>query len=205
MVDSISSSSTSSLTTSSLGTKTPSASDMFSRLKNDLGLDSSTTSITKEQLNDYIDDLESSGDKSGKLGFLKQLSDNFDTVSGGSDSITVEDLSNNMSVLKPPSHGAETASSKKDPLTDLSSKVGASSEGITKDDLESYLSKLDSDSDEYKLINNLIDDFDSVSDDSGYITSSSMKSYFQSTSSATWQDPSTITSDQLKSPIDISV
>ena len=199
--------------------KPPSADEMFKNLTKDLGSDG--TSITKDQLESYIKKLESESSDSdkGKLGFLKQLSANFDKISGGSDSITAENLKDGMEYLKPPSgaQGGSQAKSPADMFSDLSTKVGADDSGITKDELESYLEKLkengQSDSKEAELISKLIENFDNVSAGTDSITSESLQSSFQSlfsnqndvNSRYNWQDPSTITSDQLESPIDIRV
>ncbi|MDD3012678.1 MAG: hypothetical protein PHC34_03135 [Candidatus Gastranaerophilales bacterium] len=192
--------------------KQPSAEEMFKKLTEEVGGDG--TSITKDDLNSYISELESdstSNDK-GKLGFLKQLASNFDKVSGGKDSITADDLKSGMEYLKPPS-GAQGGFklSAADIFSNLSSKVGTDDKGITKDDLQTYLKKLQnsgsSDTKETELISKLIEDFDNVSGGTDYITSSSLQNAFQSQANSRqqWQDPSTITSDQLQSPIDIKV
>lgn len=194
------------------GKKPPSADEMFTKLTEDLGGDG--TSITKDQLESYISELESSSstEDKGKLGFLKQLQSNFDTISGGSDSITAEDLENGMEYLKPP-EGPQGGSkpSATDIFSSLSSKVGADENGITKDQLESYLEELkssdSSDSKEIDLVSKLIEDFDNASGGTDYITADSLQAAFESASNSRqdWQDPSTVTSDQLQSPIDIKV
>ncbi|MDD3236948.1 MAG: hypothetical protein PHV37_02480 [Candidatus Gastranaerophilales bacterium] len=77
--------------------------DMFSKLSSDLGTDGSTK-ITKDQLQQYIDELNSdeSTDDKGKLGFLNQLIENFDTIAGEDGEISSEDMVNNADLLKPP-------------------------------------------------------------------------------------------------------
>lgn len=93
--------------------KMPSAEDMFAKLSEELGGDGKT--ITKDQLTDYINKLESddSSKDKGKLGFLKQLEQNFDKISNGNDSITATDLKNGMDLLKPPERNGEGTASHK--------------------------------------------------------------------------------------------
>lgn len=95
---------------------------------------------------------------------------------------------------------------------DLANKVGADENGITKDDLTTYLKKLQEegkgDSREAKMISNLVEDFDNVSGGTDTITADSLQKAMQNRkppSRFDFQDPSTVTSDQLKSPIDIRV
>lgn len=213
MVNGINSQQTTSLTQlQQTNKKPPSAEEMFKKLTEDLGGDGTT--INKEDLDNYIEELESSGSDDKKLGFLKQLSANFDKISGGDDSITVDELESGMDYLKPPEMAKGGAQgTPPDPskmFEDLSSKVGADSNGITLDNLQSYLEKLQSsngDSKEIEMVSKLIEDFDSLAGDSGTITASSMQSGMQAmfNSRMQWQDPSTITSDQLQSPIDLRV
>ena len=202
--------------------------DMFQKLSKDVGGDGKT--ITKTQLEDYIASLKSdtsgTADK-GKLGFLEQLDKNWDKVSNGKDSITSADLKAGKSYLKPPSKTDSTSSL----FSSLSDSVNAGSDGITKDDLVSYLKSLfesttskdnssttdstdstnttsstdsTSSSDELKaemkLLTNLIVNFDSFASDNGKITSSSLLSALKEP-----QDPTTVTSSQLQSPIDLRV
>ena len=84
--------------------KQPSGEDMFKKLSQDLGLDSETTSITKDQLEEYIEKLQSgaSTEDKGKLGFLKQLAENFDKITGEDGEVSATDLTNNIEMLKPP-------------------------------------------------------------------------------------------------------
>lgn len=86
----------------------------------------------------------------------------------------------------------------------LRNRVGAGSEGITKGELFSYLQKLtfkgNASIAEIAYIRNLITNFDSLSGDSLYL-----KTLNKNTGSKEPQDPSTITAEQLESPIDIRV
>lgn len=213
-----------------LGSKTKSTDDMFKKLSDDVGGDGKT--ITKKQLEDYISSLESdtssTADK-GKLGFLKQLDSNWDNISNGKDSITSSDLAAGKKYLTPPQKSEKSSDSL---FSSLSDAVGASSSGISKDDLVNYLKSLfesstadstkssdsssksdtnttDSSSStsnndelksEMKLITNLIVNFDSFASDNGLITSSSLLSGMKEP-----QDPLTVTSSQLQSPIDLRV
>jgi len=215
--------------------------DMFAKLTKDLSGDGKT--ITKSQLESYIAKVEadtSGTEEKGKLGFLKQLDKNWDKISGGSDSITSAQLTAGASYLQPPTQGEGNSQSL---FSALSDAVGASSSGITKDNLTSYLKSLinslssdsdsDSDSDsttstsatsstssknsdsststtsttdteevakEIKLLTNLLANFDNLSNSDGYITASSLKSGLKEP-----QDPSTVTSSQLTSPVDLRV
>jgi len=196
-----------------------SASEMFDKLTKDLGGDGTT--ITKDQLDSYISKVESDTtgtyDK-GSLGFLNQLSDNWDSISGGDDSITASELQAGMSYLQPPSMGGSTD---KDLFSALLDAVDSNEDGtVSLTDLTSYLKSLrESDTsatadsttassstsdtelaNEIKFIKDLIDNFEEFASDSGTITSNS----FYSTLKAP-QDPSTVTADQLVSPIDLKV
>lgn len=79
--------------------------DMFQKLCGDLGLDSSdsSTTITKEKLQEYIDKIESgsSGEDAKKLGFLKQLMENFDQIAGEDGEISEAELAANIDLLRP--------------------------------------------------------------------------------------------------------
>lgn len=168
MVDSISSC-TSTFSMSQLqqtAKKPPSAEDMFSRLTEDVGGDGST--ITKDQLDSYIESLGSSdSEDKGKLGFLKQLQSNWDEISGGEDSISVDDLENGMDLLKPPQGGPP-------PMGAMGSASGVSSiSDLNSTLLESLLSNNSDSSSSYSLYN--------------------------------WQDPSTVTKEQLQSPINLLI
>jgi len=191
--------------------KPPSAEDMFQRLTNDIGGDGKT--ISKEDLDSYISELESGtdGDK-GKLGFLKQLSSKFDQISGGKDNITVDDLKNGRDILKPQGgfQGAPPPTDFSKMFSKLSSNIGSDDDSISIDELEEYLEKIKnngSETKETKLVSKLIEDFDSISEGTGSITADNIQNLFfnQSNPRYQWQDPSTITSDQLQPPIDIKV
>ena len=227
----------SSTSTTSDSSNALSAKDMFAKLSKELGGDGKT--ITKDQLESYIKTVESDTtgtyDK-GSLGFLKQLDTNWNSISGGSDSITESDMAAGMSYLAPPAPPTESSSSSSaisDLFTSLSDATDSDSSGISKDDLVSYLKSLvssltsaESASDtstststtasstdstssttsttdlanEIKFITNLLVNFDTFSGGSDKITSSSFYSALKEP-----QDVSTITSDQLTSPIDIRV
>ncbi len=222
------STSTSTSTTSTSATSSSSAlsaSDIFAKLTDEVGGDG--TSITKDQLEDYISTVESDTtgtyDK-GSLGFLKQLDENWDSISDD-EVLTEDELSAGMSYLKPPSAGSSGMSS--DLFSALADAVDTDGDGISLTDLQTYLDGLissdDSDSsssssdtdettgsvsdtsnteltNEVKFIESLIDEFNDFSDSSGTITSSSFYSAMQQP-----QDPSTITAEQLISPIDLKV
>lgn len=220
--------------TSSASAKSPmSASDIFSKLTQELGGDGKT--ITKDELKTYMSKVES--DTTGQydkkeLGFLNQLYNNWDKISGGSNSITENNIESGINYLKPShhTHSRSSDSMPSDLFSSLSEAVGADSNGISKDELSTYLKKLLSESTsasdtastttttsttgatnttstnktelgkEIKLIANLVANFDDFSSGNQYITSNSLLSAMKAP-----QDPSTITSDQLTSPIDLRV
>lgn len=218
-----------------------SASDLFSKLTNDLGGDGKT--ITKSELESYIKKVES--DNSGsedkrKLGLLKQLDANWDKISGGSDSITESQLESGMSYLQPPAPPTGGAGSMATDLySSLADAVGSTDGSISLDDLTKYLKNLISELEdstsssgttsststttsttdtststsstssnnntaalqkEIKFISELVSNFDSFSNGSTSITSNSFYNALKEP-----QDPSTVTSDQLVSPIDLRV
>lgn len=73
--------------------------EMFKRLSLEMGGDGKT--ITKKQLDDYINSAASGKIKVGepKLTALKMMQKNWDTISNGKDSITVDDLKNYTTLL----------------------------------------------------------------------------------------------------------
>jgi len=222
--------------TSSSTSSTSASDDLFSQLSTAVGGDGKT--ITKEEVENTISKLESepSGSSDTKeLNFLKKLDKNWDKISGGNDSITSSQLAAGKSYLEPHHHhhksdSATSSDSSTSLYSSLADATGASSSGITKDDLTSYLkslvNNLSSDSSnststssstssttttdsttntkdvekEVGLVINLIANFDSLSNGQGYITSSSLQSGLSEP-----QDPSTVTQEQLQSPIDLKV
>lgn len=229
-----SSTSTTSETTTNSSSSTSgstSTNDMFSKLTTELGGDGKT--ITKDELSNYIKKVESDTtgtyDK-GSLGFLNQLSDNWDSISGGSDSITESQLKAGSSYLKPPTSGSYSGAT--DLFSALSDAMDTDGDGISLNDLTSYLTKLtssDSDEDssttsdstssssnstasttssssssgkksEIELLTEMIDDFNTFSGGSDTITSSSFYSALKQP-----QDTSTISAEQLVSPISLQV
>lgn len=73
--------------------------EMFKKLSLEMGGDGKT--ITKKQLNDYIKSASSGKIKIGepKLTALKMMQKNWDTISNGKDSITLDDLKNYTTLL----------------------------------------------------------------------------------------------------------
>lgn len=73
--------------------------EMFKRLSLEMGGDGKT--ITKKQLDDYINNASSGKIKVGepKLTALKMMQKNWDTISGGKDSITVDNMKDFASLL----------------------------------------------------------------------------------------------------------
>ena len=225
--------SSTSTATSTSGSKQLSVSNMFSKLTKELGGDGKT--ITKSELESYIKKVETnaSGKEDTKaLGFLKQLDKNWNSISGGSDSITESQLASGINYLKPPTQSSGSTSSNSDLFSSLANATGAGSSGITKDDLIKYLknllSELDSSSSDSTSNSTKTTDTTSTSNSSGTSdvnlakeikmvtnlinnfdafsggSSSITSNSFYSTLHEP-QDPSTITSSQLTFPIDIRV
>lgn len=73
--------------------------DMFKQLSIAMGGDGSK--ITKDQLNNYIEDAESGSNKisDSQLNALKEIQSNWDTISGGKDSITASDMKDYSKLL----------------------------------------------------------------------------------------------------------
>lgn len=125
--------------------------EMFKRLSVEMGGDGK--SITKEQLDDYIGKAESGALSVGKekLNALKTIQKNWDTISGGGDSITYDNLKDFPSILAATMTGGFTAEEISDSPSALASAIQdylvnslglSSSEEITKDNLSSYLNSL---------------------------------------------------------------
>ena len=189
----------------------PDPSQMFSDLSKKVGADDA--GITKENLESYLTKLQEDGKGDGREArLISKMVDDFDTLSGGSDQITADSMKTGMESLKP--QGGPPPKDAADMFGDLSQKVGADDSGITKDDLQSYLEKLqkegNGDGKEAEMISNLIEDFDNASGGTDCITSDSLQKAFQSKRQSGAmnrepQDPATITVDQLQSPIDIRI
>lgn len=172
--------SSASTATNKSGSNPINASSMFAKLTKILGGDGQT--ITKSELESYIKKVETnaSGKEDTKsLGFLKQLDKNWNSISGGSDSITEAQLASGLSYLKPPSQSSDSNSSSTDLFSSLANATGASSTGITKDDLIKYLK-------------NLLSELDSSSNDS---TNTASGTTTTATSSTSTTDSTIGTSD----------
>lgn len=230
MISSASSNSVISYTSPQQTTNASSAEDIFNKLFKDIGGDSKT--ITKDQLNNYIKKVESGNsgtvDKN-QLNLLYKLQAKWDTISGNGASITQDDLDSGISHLQTQKQNTKAADdsikllgSKKDddddeeyyPASNESSSVttsfyslaaalGASGGKITKEQLIAYLQSLtsnstsSSNSSEISFVKNLLARFDTLSNGADYITS------FVGVNDA--QDYSTVTSEQVTSPIDIRI
>lgn len=214
---STSNSSTTSTSSTSSSSGIMSAEDMFAKLTKELGGDGKT--ITKSQLESYIKTVQS--DTTGKydkgaLGFLTQLDNNWNKISGGSDSITSSDLKSGMSYLAPPTSSSTDISKSYSSLSDLyaaiADEVGADDSGISKKDLLDYLDSSSSSSSgnifstnqqsETNLLQNLLKNYSSYSDNNtGTITESSL---FKALSGSA-DTISSLTSGNLTSLIDVSV
>ncbi len=201
--------------------KTMSGADMFSKLSGELGVEDGSD-ITADQLDSYIKKIESSdSEDKGKLGFLKQLQKNFDTIAGSDGTISSDDMAANEDLLKPPSHGSgasgagmNSASIYSKLISDLGLSDG---DEIDEDTLSSYIEELKSSGstqDKQKLgfLTKLQENFDSIAGVDGAISSSDIESNIDSLkppsfsmASTDWLDPSEITSDMVQPPIDLRV
>jgi len=150
MVNGISSSQSSTSTAMLQGMSRKSPEEMFKQLSTDAGGDG--TSITKDQLQTYIDKLKSEG-KDAKP--LDDILSNFDTISNGSDSITSSDIDTAMKngTLKPPEKPDSESNTSTTNSTATSSSVSTSSTSTsssssntpTTQQLKSYLNELRAD------------------------------------------------------------
>lgn len=157
--------------------------EMFKRLSVEMGGDG--TSITKDQLNNYIEKAESGSFAVGKdkLNALKSIKNNWDQIAGKKDAIKAEDLAD-YSVLLLQSMGgsAETIHEKftlpkADFFKYLMELMGTDGKGVSKNDLTTYLKSLiatDSEhtdhSNEIAMTTDLIAEFDTVTKGSDYMT-----------------------------------
>ncbi len=193
-----------------------SGSSMFSKLSNELNI-TDGSDITSDQLDAYIKEIESSdsADK-GKLGFLYQLQDNFDTVAGDDGTISSSDMENNIDLLKPPSNSGANATSSTDFYSKLLEDLGLDDgDEISEDALSSLIEELENsddseDSEKLGFLKQLQENFSTIAGDDGTISESDLStnlSLLQPPTKPTneWLDPSEITSQMLESPIDLKV
>ncbi|MDD3435908.1 MAG: hypothetical protein PHC64_02030 [Candidatus Gastranaerophilales bacterium] len=144
--------------------------EVFKRLSYELGGDGKT--ITKGQLNNYIDKAESGiiDVDSKKLSALIRIQDNWDNISGGDDEITFEEmqkyaplliatLTGNFEVTEIGDSETSVVDAIYDYLVDYLDLD--SRDEVTKEDLTSYLSE---------LVSNPLDETDSDSDLIGALT-----------------------------------
>ncbi len=223
MINSISSSNISAYLASLQSQSKPTGSDMFSKLSEELGI-TDGSDITSDQLDDYINQIESSdSEDKGKLGFLKQLQSNFDTIAGDDGTISSSDMENNIELLKPPTQGGAKVQgvSSDDMYAKLLQDLGLEDgDEISEDTLDSYIEDLEengSAEEQEKLgfLKQLQENFDTIADDDGTISATDLNTNFNllqppsmsgSSSIITdWLDPSEITSEMLQSPIDLKV
>lgn len=199
---------------------------LFSKLSSTVGASGKT--ITKNQVENYVAKANSS--TSGPIDramadFSAKLLDNWNTISGGDESITQADLASGMSLLEIKQQKKDQApliayGSHQNDGSDieyghddtavitsfdtLAAAVGASGNKITKDQLLSYLESLTSNiansSANYTQITflkNIIAKFDTLSDGGKYITSLDGVNEPQ--------DYETVTPEQVTPPIDIRI
>jgi len=169
------------------------------------------------------------------MSFYKKLINNFSqTASSDTGTITAQSMQQAFQngVIGGGHHHRPSATQM---FNNLAQEVGATSgsasssaTGITETQLTNYLAQLQSssastgtgDSRQTNFIQNLVNNFDQISSDGKTITASDLQSAFQngiigphqsgsagtgSSNSGEWQDPRTVTPDQLQPPIDISV
>lgn len=163
--------------------------EMFKRLSLEVGGDGKT--ITKKQLDDYIAKANNGSiDVSkAKLKALTTIQKHWDEISGNKDSITAGDMEKYKIFLMQAFTGdfektetpIDKQSAKKNLYEYLAEVLNAKDEGISKDDLSSYLQSLISESsdetdnsDEIALITNVIADFSALSAGSKSITTDSI-------------------------------
>lgn len=212
--------------TPSTSAKSQAAGALFSKLSSTVGASGKT--ITKNQVENYVAKANSSTsgpiDK-GLADFSGRLLKNWDTISGGDESITQADLESGMTLLEIKQQKKDQApliaygSSQNDgsefdyghdsspvitSFDTLAAAVGASGNKVTKDQLMSYLESLtsniasnSSDYTQISFIKNLIAKFDTLSDGGKYITSLDGVNEPQ--------DYETVTKEQVTPPIDIRI
>lgn len=212
--------------------KSHSAEAVFSKLSSAVGGDGKT--ITKNQVENYVAKSNagnsSNSNSSGPLDkslaeFSGKLLDNWNSISGGDESITKSDLEAGMTLFelklqkKDQTPSIAYGSQKSDnsefeyghhsstvitSFDTLAAAVGANGNKITKDQLVSYLESLTSDiantsanTTQVTFIKNLIAKFDTLSGNGKYITS------LDGATDA--QDYATVTPEQVTPPIDIKI
>ena len=168
--------------------------EMFKRLSIQMGGDGE--SITKDQLNKYIKKGESNpaNHHKVKMAALKDLQQNWDTISHKKDSITFGDISEYEALLALASADDFESSTESEISTPPQKNKGnlhtyieeaaaANGKGVSKNDLNERLKALLSDdlsevdnTEEIATITNLIADFDNISGGSEYITIESLSS-----------------------------
>ncbi len=85
--------------------KPPSAEDLFSKVSKDVDTDGN--GITRDELEDYLEKLESgnSKDDKGKAGLIKKMLENFDKIATAEGTITADSFKSNFDLLKPDKMG----------------------------------------------------------------------------------------------------
>jgi hypothetical protein len=109
-----------------------------------------------------------------------------------------------------------------DMLSHISQEAGGDGKTITKDQLQSLIDKAKKDGKDPKMLEDLMSNFDKISSDGKSITASDLEKAMKNgtlqppgkppegkegaaNSRNDYQDPTTVTDDQLESPIDIRV
>lgn len=135
-----------------LGKKKLSSEDIFKRLSLEMGGDGKT--ITKKQLDDYIDKAEKGSIEidSNRLNALKKIQQNWDNIAKGKDSINYDDMKGNEALLFATVVGTFTKTEIND---EQQSKIidevynllknhykGSDKTGLKKEDLVKYLKNI---------------------------------------------------------------
>jgi len=159
--------------------------DMFKSLSLELGGDG--TSITKDQLNNYIEKADSGSIvvSKDKLNALKSIQNKWDEISSKKDSVTAADFKYYAVLLLQTNSGATTTIDEKFTLPKadffkyLMELMGSDGTGVSKNDLTSYLKSLiasDSEqtdnSNEIAMTTDLLAEFDTVTRGNEYMTPS---------------------------------
>lgn len=160
--------------------------EMFKKLSIEMGGDGS--SITKDQLNSYIEKADSGSFavSKDKLDALKNIQKNWDKIAGEKDSIEAGDLTDySILLLKSTSETTIESTNEKyglpkaDFFKYLMELLGNSEQGITKNDLTAYLKSLiagnsdeNDNGDEIAMMTNLIADFNQITRGSEYMKTS---------------------------------
>lgn len=201
---------------------------LFNKLSSVLGSDGTT--ITKEQVESYVQKHQNDSNESNDVNYLlNKLLEKWDSIAKGADHIKQSDLSEGLIYLrakatttsttattliskpsKDDSDGGDDSADEVDgsimeSFANLAAAVGAFGGKITKEQLMSFLQKLETNSnpldakqhEAITFVKNVIAQFDNISNGANYITSL--------VNLEEPQDYETVTSQQVTPPVDIKV